>query len=171
MNLKNKNMKTYKILTGILIMLLAIQIHAQDTSNLEIKNQTALTNATEIHTLAYIKDGVERPYKVTVEEQRTSEIKFNKADIGKVDQDVISTPENVTILITVSNALDTFDNRVISMKYKKEVNDTFELDSNSNGFKVNINGKVIVYTMGKGLSFTNPLDKNYFEIEEFDVIN
>jgi hypothetical protein len=120
--------------------------------------------------LAYVTDGVERPYTVTVRERRTSTAKFDEADLGKVDQNRIPTPENVAVLITISNPFDASDNRVISMRYDKQINDAFELKSNANGFSVSVDGKKLVYTMGDGMSFPNSSHLNYFKAEEFDVI-
>ena len=90
-----KKMKIIKVAGSILMMLIAVQMSAQTLSAEETKNQKGLMNATTTHTLAYMKDGVERPYKVTVREKRTSIAKFDKADLGQVNQDRIPTPENV----------------------------------------------------------------------------
>ena len=163
-------MKSIKTISTIIILLFAAQINAQKIKVEEKPSETGLMNSTITHSLAYIKDGVKRPYKVTVREQRTSVAKFDKADEGMIDQSRLITPEKVAVLLTISNPFDRSDDRVVSIHYDKNVNDKLEFKSTENGFTVQVNEKVLQYVMGKGVSFPNAADKNYFKADEFDVL-
>ncbi|MFK7813332.1 MAG: hypothetical protein AB8B59_12635 [Maribacter sp.] len=163
-------MKILKIIVVLTFIISASQITAQEVAPDKVHSQSGFMNAEVTHTLAYMKDGVERPYKVTIRESRSSITKFDKADIGKIDQDLISTPRNVAILLTITNPFDNADNRVIAMRYDKYVNDNFKLESTNSGFTVHVDEKILEYTIGKGISYPNPSDENYFKANEFDVV-
>lgn len=169
-NLKLKNMKTLKIASGFIIMLLAFNSNAQNMEPQEVQNKTNLMNATITHTLAYTDNGVERPYKVTIRKKRKSEAMLSETDINEMPKDKTINTESVAVLLTITNTFNSSDDRVISMRYDKSINDTFTLESKPNGFLIHVDERTLIYTMGKGISFPTPSDKNYFQANEFDII-
>lgn len=163
-------MKKLKIASGILIILLAFNSNAQNIEPQEIQNKKDLMNATITHTLAYTDNGIERPYKVTVRKKRKSEAMLGESTTNMVKQDKTINTESVAVLLTITNAFNSSDDRVISMRYDKSINDTFIIESKPNGFLILVDEKTMMYTMGKGISFPTPSDKNYFQANEFDII-
>ncbi len=158
-------MKTIKILSLIAATFMVVQVSAQ-----EMSSQTGVLNAVTTNTFSYVDDGVEYPYKVTVREKRAYTAKFDEADINKVNQDRISTPAHVAVLITINNPRNSFDNRVLALRYEKQINDTFEIVPNKKGFAVKVNDKILDYIVGEGVFFADAAHKDFFIVDEFDVL-
>ncbi len=156
-------MKNSILIASMICLLAMTQVQAQN-------DHTGTLNSTTTSTFNYIKEGVKMPYYVKVQESRNYNAKFDIADIGKIDKDRISTPVKVSKLITVTNNSNPRDNRIIALKYDKQVADTFKLESNEKGFTINVDNRIMEYIMGKGIYFANIADRDFFMVDEFDSI-
>lgn len=156
-------MKNLKLITNILLLIALTHVQGQTDSS-------GVMNATTTSTFNYIKDGVKMPYTVKVQESRTYDMKFEKEDLEKVNQNRVSSPAKVAKLITITSLVDPTENTVISLKYKKQITDTFKLTATDRGFAVSVDDKSMEYIIGKGVYFTDTSDKDYFIVDEFDMI-
>lgn len=145
----------------MIVLLAMTQIQAQ-------YGPTGVLNSTTTSTFNYIKEGVKMPYSVTVQESRNYKTMFALADMEKVDKNRINTPVKVSKLITVTNNANPKDNRIIALKYDKQVTDNFKLVSNEKGFAIFVDNRTMEYIMGKGIQFANTEDREFFMVDEFD---
>lgn len=148
---------------SLLIVFSSQQISAQETMN-----NSGIMNASTESTFSYKKNGVDYPYYITVREKRSYAPSFKTTDSGI--ENMQSKPAYVAKLITIRNPQNDFDNRVISLKYKKQVTDSFELVSTSKGFAVMVDDKTLEYILGEGIYFANTADKDFFIVDQFDTL-
>lgn len=157
-----------------LIALMAIMIgfvfSAQAQEEKEKNEVTGTMMASTTKTFTFTKDGTSFPYKVTVHENRNYTASFDQEDKGKIDQDRLSTPAKVAKLITIYNDREPEYNRLIVLRYDKQVTDTFKLVSTENGFAVKVDDKSVNYILGEGLYFANTNDQDFFVVDIFDYM-
>jgi hypothetical protein len=131
---------------------------------------SGIMNATTESVFNYEKDGVKIPYTVIVQESRKYYANEN-ASMAKVDQIALNAPAKVSKLIIIKNASDPMENRIISLKYDKQITDSFKLVSTDRGFAINVDNKTLEYIIGEGVYFTNTDDRDFFIVDVFDTIN
>lgn len=156
-------MKNLKLITSMILLAAFTQVQAQG-------EPVGVLSATTTSTFNYMKDGVKMPYTVKVQESRAYKAKFDAEDIGKTDQDRVSTLATVAKLITITSLVNPSENTQISLKYDKQVTDTFELVATDRGFAVKVDDKNMEYIMGKGVYFAKTVDKDFFIVDEFDMV-
>ncbi|WP_422859556.1 hypothetical protein ACOKFD_01040 [Flagellimonas sp. S174] len=154
----------------IIAIMIGFVFSAQAQEEKENDKITGTMMASTTKTFTFTKDGTTFPYKVTVHENRNYTASFDDADKGKIDQDRLSTAAKVAKLITVYNEQEPTYNRLIVLRYDKQVTDTFELVSMQNGFAVKVDDKSVNYILGEGLYFTNTNDKDFFAVDIFDYM-
>lgn len=166
-----KTMKTMKtIRTYLLPVLCLVALNMTAQKKEMAKNNTGEMAAVTAKSFTFEKDGKTIPYQVTIHERRNYNSKFDKADKGQVNQDRIGTPSTVAKLITVHSNQDPTFNRLIVLRYKKQVTDTFKLVPTKNGFAVNVDDKSLNYIFDEGVYYANTADKDYFVVDIFDYI-
>nr|WP_299169501.1 hypothetical protein [uncultured Allomuricauda sp.] len=156
-------MKNLKLITSMILLAVFTQIQAQG-------EPAGTLSTTTTSTFNYMKDGAKMPYTVKVQESRAYSAKFDAEDIGKTDQDRVSSPAKVAKLITITSLVNPSENTQISLKYDKQVTDTFELVATDRGFAVKVDDKSMEYIMGKGVYFAKTADKDFFIVDEFDMV-
>jgi hypothetical protein len=130
---------------------------------------SGIMNATTESTFNYVKDGVKIPYTVIVQESRKYYANDN-ASMVNVDQIALNAPAKVSKLIIIKNLTDPKENRIISLKYDKQITDSFKLVSTDRGFAINVDNKTLEYIIGEGVYFTNTNDRDFFIVDVFDTI-
>lgn len=157
-------MKFTKTIFLALVTLMTVQAYAQNVST------TGELKTTTVRTFNYDKDGTSMPYKVTIREQRLYKSKFEQNEENKENWSRMNMPAKVAKLITVRSAVDNTINRVFALRYEKQLADTFEVVSTDRGFAVKVDGRTLEYILGEGIYFANTADKDFFVVDEFDVI-
>ena len=152
-----KHLKT--IITGILVLTLSIGYAQQ-------KNPGKL-NTTTKKTFTWNANDGQIKYNVIVYEKRDYEMKWDKEDKGKVDQDRTSSLAKVTKLIRLESDHDFINDRFLVLKYDRQVTDTFKVSPIPNGFQVTVDGKVMKYVFDEGKYYVDTADKDFFVVEEF----
>lgn len=156
-------MKNIKLITSMILFFALVLAHAQS-------EPSGIMNATTTSTFNYLKDGVKTPYKVKVQESREYKKKFGIEKTGNITQEIANTPAKVAKLITITNAFNPADNTLLSLKYDKQITDIFELTATERGFVISVNDKKMEYIIGKGVYFANTADKDFFVVDEFDMV-
>lgn len=157
-------MKTIKIILSLALILTMVQMQAQ-------RINSGVMDGTKSMTFNYIKEGVKIPYTVSVSEKRMYQKEFEEvkdASQQTLDQNG-SMPALVAKYITIENETDPFDNKMISLKYQKQVTDTFELVATEKGFAVQVDDKVLEYIMGVGIYFADTADEDFFIVDEITM--
>lgn len=157
-------MRVLKLMLNFLIVFSSLQMGAQ-----EAMNNSGTLNASTDSTFSYEKNGVSYPFYVSVREKRTYAPSFKVKESGI--ENMKSKPAYVAKLITIKNPQNDFDNRVISLKYKQQVTDSFELVSTSKGFAVVVDDRTMEYILGEGIYFANTADQDFFIVDEFDTMS
>lgn len=152
-----------KIILSAIFVLAVMQTKAQT-------EPTGKLQATTLNSFNYVVDGVKMPYTVKVEENREYHKNLND-QINAMDRSQGSIPAKVAKLITITNEAKPEDNKVISLKYDKQITDSFKLVSTDKGFAVNVDDKTMEYIMGTGIYFANTADKDFFIIDKFETKN
>lgn len=155
---------------AIVALIIGLTFSVQAQEEKENKSVTGTMMASTTKTFSFTKDGTSFPYQVTVHENRNYIASFDNEDKGQIDQDRLSTPAKVAKLITVYNDKEPTYNRLIVLRYDKQVTDTFELVSMENGFAVKVDDKSVNYILGEGLYFTNTNDQDFFAVDIFDYM-
>ena len=161
-------MKTLKKLMLSVLCLTTLNIAAQ-TEQKKNRNSGEM-NATTTKSFTFEKDGKAIPYQVTIQENRDYIAKLNKKDDGRIDQDRVTTPAMVSKLIMVHNKHNAAFNRLIVLRYEKQVTDTFEVVATKNGFAVNVDDKSMNYIFDEGIYFANTADEDFFVVDVFDYM-
>ncbi len=156
-------MKNLKFITSILFVLAITQITAQT-------EPSGAMNATTVKTMNYMRDGAKIPYTITVQESRQYFAKLDKKDVEQVHTNTMATPAKVAKLISISSMVNPSENARISLKYEKQIADTYDLESTDRGFLITVGDKSVEYIMGKGIYFANAMDKEFFIIDEYDMV-
>nr|WP_298998085.1 hypothetical protein [uncultured Allomuricauda sp.] len=155
---------------AILAIMMSCVFSAQAQEEKENDKIAGKMMASTTKTFTFTKDGTSFPYQVTIHENRNYTTSFDKEDKGKIDQDRLSTPAKVAKLITVYNDREPAYNRLIVLRYDKQVTDTFKLIPMENGFAVKVDNQSVNYILGEGLYFTNTNDKDFFAVDIFDYM-
>lgn len=143
-----------------MLLLFAVQLQAQGVTS---GTMTGIRSTT----FNYVKNDVKIPYTVTVSENRAYQKKVEEAKDVKEKMVLNKTlPALVSKYITIENEVDPFDNKMISLKYRKQVTDTFELVATEKGFAVKVDDKVLEYVMGVGIYFADTADEDFFIVDE-----
>ena len=158
-------MKNSKLLIAIFSILFSLNTFAQNTNDNIIKTTTVKNFIIE-------KNGKKIPYKLKIHEQRRYNVTFEKEDKNKLNQDLVDAPNAyVTKLIFINNDLDKSYDRYLVLRYKKDPTDSFELTPTLRGFAVKVDKRYLEYILGEGIHFVNNEDKDYFIVDEFDVLD
>ena len=158
-------MKIVKILAGMLFASSMVTMNAQtDTAT------TGKLNTTTIKTFNYDKEGTKIPYKVTIQEQRVYKASFQQSTKNMENWERKNEPAQVSKLITINSAVDNNLDRILVLRYEKQLADTFELVQTDKGFAVEVDGKSLEYIIGEGIYFANTADKDFFVVDEFIMV-
>lgn len=136
----------------------------------QTENTTGALNTTTVKTMSYLKNGSKMPYTVKIQEQRLYKASFEQNDTNSENWKRTNRPAEVTKVITIQGGVDKNIDRVLVLRYQKQLNDTFELVSTEKGFAVHVKNQTLHYAVGEGVYFENIEDQNFFLFEEFDMV-
>ncbi len=134
------------------------------------ENTTGALNATTVKTMNYEKNGSKMPYKVKIQEQRFYKASFDRNKKNTENWNRTNKPTEVTKVITIKSDYEKGIDRVLVLRYQKGLTDTFALTATEKGFVVKVSDKTIHYAIGEGISFKTQSDRDFFIVEEFDMI-
>ena len=112
-------------------------------------------------------NGKKTVVELNIYENRNYEMKWDKADKGKIDQDRTSALAKVTKLIALKSNHETINDRFVVLRYDRQVTDTFEVLPIPNGFMVTVDQHKIRYVFKKGKYVVDTPDNDFFIVEEF----
>ncbi|MBS9464304.1 hypothetical protein KIM67_17910 [Flagellimonas sp. 389] len=135
---------------------------AQMSKNGKMNTSTSTTTNITIQ-------GKEYPVEVMAYENRNYEMKFDKADKGKVDQDRTSAVAKVTKLIHLKSDNDKLNDQFIVLRYDRQVTDTFKVHPIGNGFEVTVDDNAVRYVFNEGKYHVDTADNDFFIVEEFSA--
>ncbi len=146
------------------VALATMSITAQDTKTM------GTLNSTTVKTFNYEKNGSQIPYKVTIQEQRDYQATFQQDEKNMENWNRNNEPARVAKLISINSAVDNTIDRVLVLRYEKQLADTFELVPTKKGFAVEVDGRSLEYIIGEGIYFADTADKDFFFVDEFVMI-
>ena len=127
-------------------------------------------STTTIQTLNFDRNGIKIPYSITTQENRIYSATFKQSEANKENYERMESPALVSKMITIKSEIDSTLNKRIILRYKKRLADTFELVPTEKGFQIEVDGNLIDYAVESGVYAIDATTKNFFVIDEFDIV-
>ncbi|QCW99586.1 hypothetical protein FGM00_05520 [Aggregatimonas sangjinii] len=128
-------------------------------------------STTTVQTLNFDRNGTKIPYTITTQENRIYSATFKQSKENKENFERMESPALVSKMITINSEIDSTLNKRIILRYKKRLADTFELVPTEKGFQIEVDGNLIDYAVESGVYAIDAASKNFFVIDEFDVVD
>ncbi len=157
-------MKSVRLILTMTLLLGMLPLVAQE------RTAEGMLNTTTTKTLNWNRDGVKIPYQITIQENRLYTAEFVQNQANNENFDRKQSPALVSKLITVKSDVDNSLNKIIVLRYEKQLSDSFELVATPTGFAIEVDGRKMEYIFKKGIYFANTADKDFFIIDEFESL-
>lgn len=156
-------MKNLKRLLLASVFLIGLNSFAQNTETTEVLKAT-ITKKYHIE-----KNGKLIPYTLKIYENRMNNITLDESEKHQVNQTRKLTPAYVSKLVYIDSDKDNSYDMYMVIRYKKSLNDSFEVVATEKGFAVDVDERHMEYILGEGVYYVNNSDRDYFIVEEFSA--
>lgn len=156
-------MKNLKRLLLATVLLIGLNGLAQDKGATEVLKST-ITKKYHVK-----KNGKLIPYTLKIYENRLNEVQLAKDEKNELNQTRKLTPAYVSKLVYIDSDEDNSYDMYMVIRYKKSLNDSFEVVATDKGFAVDVDERHMEYILGEGVYYVNNADRDYFVVEEFSA--